>query len=558
MVPYAGAKMLAAVSRRYDTISVHANPEGKLVDMTPGKFLSRAVLARMVADVLLINVALMAALGARLLAFLWLRTSPAMPHTVLLRSMLRDSAVTYAGTAPILTVFSLVIFTAFGIYSHGRAYQGRWKLLIIVQAVTLSYLALGAGSYLLTKVLIWLPRTVWLVGLFLTLALVTAARLWGRLWLVLARLDPSRSATTRQDVRNVLVIGGAGYIGSILVRKLLDRGYRVKVLDALVYGDEGIRELHGRSNFELIQADFRNVESVVQALQDTDAVFHLGALVGDPACGLNEKLTLEINLAATRMIAEAARGFGIQRFIFASTCSVYGASENMADERSSLHPVSLYARSKIEAERALLALVGDGFAPTILRFATIFGLSPRPRFDLVINILAARATREKRITIFGGDQWRPFIHVDDVASALLRCLEAPILTVKGQIYNVGADEQNYRIRDVGAKVKELLPDTQVDQRGQDVDPRNYRVSFAKIRRELGFHATHTVDDGIREIRDAVASGKIGNLDDVRYSNFALLSESGAEVLIRQSRLSAIYGNWELDDQAMPVPSAVGT
>jgi nucleoside-diphosphate-sugar epimerase len=519
------------------------------------RYMNQDVLVRMLADVLLVNLALIVAFAARILASLWLTSGGAVHGLGLLRQMLHSSAVTYLSVAPILTITCLAVFTWSGFYTYGRAYQGRWKALVIVQAVTLSYLILGASGYLLTKVAIWLPRTVWLTAFLLTLVLVAAARLCGRVWLLVARPDYTPGASSlRHRVHNVLVIGGAGYIGSILVRKLLDRGYHVTVLDALLYGDEGIRELYGRANFTLIKDDFRNIEGVVRALQGRDAVFHLGAVVGDPACALDERLTLEINLAATRLIGEAAHGFGIERFIFASTCSVYGASEQISDERSSLNPVSLYARSKISAERALLDLEDGHFAPTILRFATIFGLSPRPRFDLVVNILAARAARDKRITIFGGDQWRPFVHVDDVATALLKCLEAPVSTVKGQIFNVGGDDQNYRIKDVGTQVAELIPDTEIVQRGEDTDPRNYRVSFAKIRKQLGFQPVHSVTNGIAEIRDAVVDGRLGNFDDPRYSNLACLSDPASLALARQSRMSPLYGGTIAEPAAPMAPS----
>jgi nucleoside-diphosphate-sugar epimerase len=270
-----------------------------------------------------------------------------------------------------------------------------------------------------------------------------------------------------------------------------------------------------------------------------NAVVHLGALVGDPACALDEKLALEINLAATRMIAEVARGFGIQRFIFASTCSVYGASDQLLDERSALNPVSLYARTKIDSERVLLALNDDRFAPIILRFATVYGLSPRPRFDLVVNLLAAQAVCEKRITIFGGNQWRPFIHVNDAAEAILKCLEAPLHVVKGQIFNVGSDDQNYQIAQLGDLIKKLIPDVEVIRQGDDTDRRNYRVSFAKIRKHLGFTPRYTVADGILEIKAAIEAGRIRDYRDARYSNYKTLSNEDNITLIRRTRMTSI-------------------
>jgi nucleoside-diphosphate-sugar epimerase len=295
-------------------------------------------------------------------------------------------------------------------------------------------------------------------------------------------------------------------------------------------------------------------------LQYADAVVHLGALVGDPVCALDEKLTLEINLAATRMIAEAARGFGVQRFIFASTCSVYGASEQLLDERSALNPVSLYARTKIGSERVLLGMNDGRFAPVILRFATVYGLSHRPRFDLVINLLAAKATGEKSITIFGGDQWRPFVHVDDAAGAILKCLEAPLQAVQGQIFNVGAEDQNYQITQLGDLVKELIPDVQVVHKGEDADRRNYRVSFGKMQQHLGFTPRRTVAEGILEIKAAIESGRIPDYRDARYSNHKTLSEEGDATPIRRTSMSPLYtsGLEEAKPFLTPAPGLAST
>ncbi|MGI5837202.1 MAG: NAD-dependent epimerase/dehydratase family protein, partial [Chloroflexota bacterium] len=256
-----------------------------------------------------------------------------------------------------------------------------------------------------------------------------------------------------------------------------------------------------------------------------DAVVHLGALVGDPACALDESLTIDINLAATRAIAEAAKGLGIERFVFASTCSVYGASNQVLNEQSALNPVSLYARTKIAAEQILLSMSDHRFAPVILRFGTIYGLSPRPRFDLVVNLLAARAVQEKSITIQGGEQWRPFVHVDDVATAIIKCIEAPLDTVRGEIFNVGSDDQNYRIAQIGDIISTIVPGVEVVKQGEVADLRNYRVSFAKIRRTLGFIPRHTVASGVLEIKAAIESGQISEYQDMRYSNHKTLSES---------------------------------
>jgi nucleoside-diphosphate-sugar epimerase len=496
---------------------------------------------RMIADAIMVNLALLTAFILRLLGLLWFQGNSNNVSSQFFSGILRSSLVVYTYSAPALTILCLVIFYLSGFYTYGRAYRSRYKALIIFQAVSMAYLIFGAMSYLLFNLAVWFPRSVWLAGWLLTLALVGGLRLGAALWRATVWAEAKIwGKPEKRTVRHVLVIGGAGYIGSVLVRKLLDHGYSVTVLDALLYGDESIRDLYGRPDFELIHDDMRNVEAVVRAMQHADAVVHLGALVGDPACALDEKLALEINLAATCMIAEVARGFGIQRFIFASTCSVYGASDQLLDERSALNPVSLYARTKIDSERVLLALNDDRFAPIILRFATVYGLSPRPRFDLVVNLLAAQAVCEKRITIFGGNQWRPFIHVNDAAEAILKCLEAPLHVVKGQIFNVGSDDQNYQIAQLGDLIKKLIPDVEVIRQGDDTDRRNYRVSFAKIRRHLGFTPRYTVADGILEIKAAIEAGRIRDYRDARYSNYKTLSNEDNITLIRRTRMTSLY------------------
>lgn len=331
---------------------------------------------------------------------------------------------------------------------------------------------------------------------------------------------------TRPDAqrpRRVAVIGGAGYVGSVLVRRLLDSGYEVNVLDALMYGDEGIRDLYGRPGFTVIQGDLRDHEAVSRAVADADAVAHLGGLVGDPACELDETLTLEVNLDATRMIGQAARASGVRRFVFASTCSVYGASSEILDEHSATSPVSLYARSKLVSERLLNELRDEDFAPVILRFGTLYGLAPRPRFDLVVNLLTAKAVEENSITIFGGDQWRPFLHVSDAAAAILRCLEAPRYLVEGQVFNVGSDEQNHPVADLGALIQELVPEVHVTYDLTEVDPADYRVAFTKIRELLDFTPQRTLAEGMAEIKAAIERGEIGDYRARRYNNKRALS-----------------------------------
>jgi nucleoside-diphosphate-sugar epimerase len=317
---------------------------------------------------------------------------------------------------------------------------------------------------------------------------------------------------------HVLVIGGAGYLGSVLVRTLLERVERVTIMDAFLFGEEGIRDVAGDPRIEIVRGDLRDLEAIVRACRDADAVVHLGGLVGDPACALDRQLTIEVNLEATRTIVRAARGLGVHRFVFASSCSVYGSSEDLLDEDSPIEPVSLYAASKMESERILLEALREDFAPVILRFGTFYGLSPRPRFDLIVNMLAAKAATEGAITVFGGDQWRPFIHVEDGCEAIVAALLAPVGDVAGQVFNVGSDRENHTIREVAELVREEMPRTRVDILEDQQDPANYRVSFDKIKRVLGFEPEHRLEDAIRDIHAAIASGSVEDYSAERYSN----------------------------------------
>lgn len=344
--------------------------------------------------------------------------------------------------------------------------------------------------------------------------------------------DAFHSFVLEARPRNVLIIGGAGYIGSALVPQLLERGYHVRVLDALIYGREPIAAYMSHPRFELIEGDFRQIHHVVQAMQGIDTVIHLGALVGDPACALDEDLTIEINLMATKMIAEVAKGYGVSRFIFASTCSVYGASDDVLDESSPLNPVSLYARTKIASEKVLLKMADASFAPTILRFGTVYGFSGRTRFDLVVNTLTAKAVVEKLITVYGGDQWRPFIHVHDVAKAVLITAESSSTRTRGRIFNVGSDAQNYTLMQAAEIVNKVVPDATVKDFGQNADRRNYRVSFRSIQEELGFQPSWTLEDGVRQVAEALRSGKVADYKSPIYSNVAFLTDEGLSKLSR--------------------------
>jgi nucleoside-diphosphate-sugar epimerase len=337
--------------------------------------------------------------------------------------------------------------------------------------------------------------------------------------------------TPRRRRRRVAVIGGAGYVGSALVQQLLERDFDVTVLDACLYGNEAVVEHAGRRRLRMVRGDIRNVESVVRGCRGADAVVHLGGLVGDPSCAIDAELTLAINLRATAMIAEVARGLGVRRLVFASSCAVYGAGEGVLDEDSPLRPVSIYARTKADSEALLMEAADSRFSPTALRFGTFYGLSPRPRFDLVVNLLVAKAVREGAISIFGGSQWRPFIHVEDGADAIIRCLEAPVADVHGQAFNVGSDEQNHTLAQVGEIIRSIVDGVHVVTEPSADAEADYHVSFAKIRDRLGFRPWRTLADGIREIMLAVESEAIADYREPRYSNHLSLASGNAVELL---------------------------
>ena len=317
--------------------------------------------------------------------------------------------------------------------------------------------------------------------------------------------------------RSTVVTGGAGYIGSVVARRLLAGGRRVVVVDRLDFGSAALEGLIGHPGFELIVADFRDQDILRRLCRDAEAVVHLGAIVGDAACQLDEQEAISVNRDASRQVAETCRRAGVPRFVFASTCSVYGASDDVVNETSSLNPVSLYARTKIESENLLLSIRDERFHPTILRLGTAFGWSPRPRFDLVVNLLTARAHFEGRAVIYNGSQWRPFVHVDDIARAFARTLDAPVVKTTGEVFNVGSNRMNRRLSDLGRVLQRRFPDARVLEEFTN-DRRNYRVSFDKIVDRLGFRSRTSLTRGIDEMRQALMQGATADYRAAEYHN----------------------------------------
>lgn len=330
-----------------------------------------------------------------------------------------------------------------------------------------------------------------------------------------------RMGTRRHSDKNVLVVGGAGYLGSVLAYKLLKQGFRVRVLDNLTFGRQSLKPVMDHKRFELIKGDMRNISILVKALDNMDVVVNLAAVVGDPACKNQPESAIETNYLANKVLAEACKYHQINRFLYASTCSVYGAAKgkNKLDENAPLNPVSLYARSKIQSEIGILELEDENFAPTILRMSTLYGYSPRMRFDLVVNTMTKTAMREKAIHVHnGGLQWRPLLHVDDAAEAYIKCIKAPVSKIKGAIFNVGSTEQNFRIIDIAEAVKKCVPKAELDVGASTTDQRDYSVSFERIEKTLKYKAKYNLEKAIIEIRDAIRTKKITNLNHPKYYN----------------------------------------
>jgi nucleoside-diphosphate-sugar epimerase len=301
----------------------------------------------------------------------------------------------------------------------------------------------------------------------------------------------------------IVVIGGGGYIGSTLVEKLLKNNSKVRVLDKFTYGKGVFDDLKKNNRLEIIKGDATDLSSLTLALRDAKAVVHLAGIVGDPASMVDDKLTRHMNIISTRMIKETVKGFRIPKFIFASSCSVYGASNNSLNERSRLNPLSPYAKSKIDSEKEILQDTFDEFHPTILRFATVFGHSRKPRFDLVLNLFAALAYNNEAIKVNGGNQWRPFIHATDAAQAIIKVIDAPTNKISRKIFNAGDDSLNITIMEAAKIVQSVFKkngkNVKIIVRKGDADLRNCIVSFQKIKEQLGFFCQISIEEGISEI-----------------------------------------------------------
>lgn len=322
---------------------------------------------------------------------------------------------------------------------------------------------------------------------------------------------------------NVLVTGGAGYVGSMVARALLAAGHRVRAFDSLLHGGSALLSLLDDDGFEFVRGDVRSAGAAAEALRGIEGVVHLAAIVGDPACARDPQLAREVNLDASLRLFALAREAGIERFVFASTCSNYGRMadpETYVDEDSELRPVSLYAETKVSVEKALLAHPpGATPAVTVLRLATVYGLSPRMRFDLTVNEFTMELLTKQKVVIFGEQFWRPYIHVRDVARAVAMVFAAPAALVAGQVFNVGDTRENYQKGALAELIRGALGNGGTIERvARAEDPRDYRVAFDRIHARLGFEITRRVPDGVHEIARAIRQGVLTDFDAPAYRN----------------------------------------
>lgn len=329
--------------------------------------------------------------------------------------------------------------------------------------------------------------------------------------------------------KNILVTGGAGYIGIHLVQMLLDDDYNVTILDNFTFGKSSINHIINHPKLTVIEGDVTNIKDLVKAVKNNRYVIALAAIVGDPASSIDAEETLNLNYESSKILTEICNFYEVEKLVFASTCSVYGASTSgYLTEDSPLNPVSLYARTRIYSENYILDN-SKITSPTILRLSTVFGFSPRMRYDLVVNTLLIRALKDKKFSVFGGDQWRPFVHCYDVARAFKLAIESDRKATHKQIFNVGSDDMNFTINQIGDKVSAKFPHAEYNIVDEDVDKRNYKVSFDKITTKLGFEKKYDIEMGLDEMIEKInEDDSLLDYEDKIYSNFSQLKDSFLE------------------------------
>ena len=341
-------------------------------------------------------------------------------------------------------------------------------------------------------------------------------------------------SSNHRGLKTILVTGGAGYVGSALVPELLERGYQVRVLDLYLFGEHVLEQINHHPHLEQIKGDIRDQGLLRKVLPGCDAVIHLACISNDPSFELNPALSRSINYEAFGPLVRISKASGVRRFIYASTCSVYGVSEAPeVTEDHPLVPLTDYNKYKGLCEPMLLEQQSADFTTVVIRPATICGYAPRQRLDLTVNILTNHAVNQRRITVFGGSQTRPNIHIDDITDLYAQLLEPPEALIGGKTYNVGYE--NYTVAELAAKVRAVVEQEMPEGGPIDIvttpsnDMRSYRISSDKIRRELGFIPRRSVEEAVHDLLRAFESGKLPNpMTDVRYYNIRAMQAHSLE------------------------------
>lgn len=323
-------------------------------------------------------------------------------------------------------------------------------------------------------------------------------------------------------MQRILVTGAAGYIGSVVTRQLLSKNYKVRALDILNFGGEALIDVYNHKNFEFLKGDVRIDSDIRNALKDVDAVVHLAAIVGDPACSIQPDVATSTNFDGSKLLFDICQEtISVKRFVFASTCSNYGKMEgtDFLNEESPLRPVSLYAELKVKFEKYLFGTKKRiDLIVTALRFATVYGISPRIRFDLTVNEFIREVALGRELIIFGEQFWRPYCHVNDLANSCLLVLESEESKVANSVFGVGDTNENYQKKMIADEIIKIIPDAKIKYVKRNEDPRDYRVDFSKIKNVLGYRISKTVPMGLEEIYSIIKNGILPEPDSKKYSN----------------------------------------
>jgi nucleoside-diphosphate-sugar epimerase len=327
--------------------------------------------------------------------------------------------------------------------------------------------------------------------------------------------------------KKILLIGGAGYIGTVMTNHLLENGFEVRCIDSLIYrNDICISFFLHNPKYDFFYDDLTNFENLKKILDGVTDVVILAGLVGDPITKKYPEASKRINLEGILNVLRSLNGQGLDRVIFISTCSNYGLIEDNAEanEFYELKPLSLYAEAKVAIEKEILSLKGKiDYSPVILRFATAFGLSPRMRFDLSVNEFTRELFLGKELLIYDADTWRPYCHVKDFSRAIKLVLDAPLREIEFQVYNAGGRKNNSTKQSIVNEIQRLIPNGKVKYKAHGTDPRNYKVDFSKIQEQLGFEPEYSISDGILELISALKKNIFSRVDEQRnfYGNYEI-------------------------------------